>query len=160
MVHRDFIGSRGENICSVLLTKLCYGRRLPFFKTIFLGEKFETLDLMVELIGAGEVTPFFFVQVKSTRGGYTRQEKRLKVKVSQEDMKRLRLYPTPTYVVGIDEVKEVGYIISANEGCPIYISSLSTRFELDCDNLARLWNEVQSFWSNRDMSFPGSLFSE
>ena len=72
MVARNFTGSRGEHICSVLLTEICPGKELPFFKPIFLGERFETLDFMVELVDAGVASaPFFFVQVKTTREGHT-----------------------------------------------------------------------------------------
>ncbi len=158
MAH-DYIGLRGENMCNNLLTKFCPGRPLPFFKPIFLGEKFQTLDFMIELVGAGEVTPFFFIQVKTTREGYTKQGKRLKVKVSAEAMSRLRAYPAPTYVVGIDEVQEKGSIISANAGSPLMVSSLPTTFELECGNLERLWQEVRDYWRQRDMDLKDSVFA-
>ncbi len=156
---QDYIGLRGENMCNNLLTKFCPGRELPFFKPIFLGEKFQTLDFMVELVGAGEITPFFFIQVKTTREGYTKRDRRLKVKVSQEAMSRLRAYPAPTYVVGIGEVQEKGYIISANAGSSAVVSSLPTTFALDCSNLARLWQEVRDYWRQRDMDLKDSLFA-
>lgn len=156
---QDYIGLRGENMCNNLLTKFCLGRELPFFKPIFLGEKFQTLDFMVELVGAGEITPFFFIQVKTTREGYTKRDRRLKIKVSAEAMSRLRAYPAPTYVVGIDEVQEKGYIVSANAGSPAVVSSLPTTFALDCSNLERLWYEVRDYWRQRDMDMTNSVFT-
>lgn len=161
MAVNDDIGSRGEALFFIMLTRFC-GRRRPFFRPHFLGEKFVTLDYIVELIDAGSATPFFFVQVKTTTQGYLRDRKgnqRLKVQVARADMQRLISYPAPTYVVGIDEVEEVGYLVSANHGSPRHISSLPTLFPLDCDNLERLWYEVKEFWEQRDMDLEQSVFS-
>jgi len=157
----DDVGSRREALFFVLLTQFC-GRRRPFFRPHFLGEKFATLDYIVELIDAGPLTPFFFVQVKTTTQGYTRRKEgrgRLKIQVSKEDMQRLCLYPAPTYVVGIDEREERGYIVSANEGSPSRIASMSTDFPLVCSTLELLWHEVKSFWEQRDMRLLNSVFS-
>jgi hypothetical protein len=162
MAVSDDIGNRGEALFFIMLTRFC-GRRLPYFRPHFLGEKFATLDYLVELIDAGSITPYFFVQVKTTTQGYTRGDitrRRLKVQIPSEDMRRLILYPAPTYVMGIDEREEVGYVISANHGSPSRISSLSTRFPLDCRNLELLWIEVQAFWQQRDMRFLNSMFSD
>ena len=35
--------------------------------------------------------------------GYTAEENRLRVQVTQDDIDRMVAYPAPTYVVGIDE---------------------------------------------------------
>ena len=161
MAVSDDIGARGEALFFIMITRFC-GRRRPFFRPHFLGEKFETLDYIVELIGAGPITPFYFAQVKTTTKGYVQNKlgnKRLKVQVSQEDMQRLIFYPAPTYVVGIDEIEETGYIVSANHGSPTRISSLPTAFQLDCGNLERLWHEVKGFWEQRDMPLERSIFS-
>src|SRR5262245_34049516 len=117
MAVRDDIGSRGEAIFYVRITDFC-GRSQPLFRPRFLGEKAQTLDYLVELVGAGERTPFFFVQVKTTREGYTKRSRppRLKVGVLRHDVGRLSLHLAPTYVVGIDERKEVGYILAVLEG--------------------------------------------
>jgi hypothetical protein len=161
MTISDDIGTRGEALFFVLLTQFC-GRSRPFFRPHFLGDKFATLDYLVELLDAGPSTPFFFVQVKTTSQGYTQNkkgERRLKTKVSRKDMGRLRLYPAPTYVIGIDEREERGYIMSANEGSPLRISSLPTTFPLDCRNLSALWHEVKGFWEERDMRLLKSTFT-
>ena len=55
---------------------------LPYFWPHYLGEKCETFDFLVELVDAGEKTPFFFVQVKSTRKSLTKgAPPRLRVEV-------------------------------------------------------------------------------
>lgn len=39
------------------------------------------------------------MQVKSTPQGYTQSDRRLKVKITDSEMKRLAAYPAPTYVI-------------------------------------------------------------
>jgi hypothetical protein len=108
--------------------------------------------------GAGPI--FFFVQVKATRQGYTRgRPRRLKVGMSKADVERFALIPAPAYLVGIDEPGEVGYIQAILTGMKGPISSLSTRFPLDCVNLPRLYEEVEQFWAGRDMARQQSIFS-
>ena len=162
MAVRDDIGTRGEAICFVLLTQFC-GYDRPLFRPHFLGDKFPTLDYLVEVVDIGQVTSFFFVQVKTTTQGYAQVrdgQKRLRVQVSRDDMSRLVQYPAPTYIIGIDEREEIGYIVAANEQSPNRISSLSTQFPLNCQNLEQLRNEVRDFWSQRDMRLTKSIFSE
>ena len=109
---KNELGQRGENLFSVLITRF-YGRDKPIFRPQFLGDKWRTSDFIVELIDdTTSATPYFFVQVKTTRQGYD-QQNRLKVQISTEDMQKLAALPAPTYVVGIDDVNEQGYIISA-----------------------------------------------
>ncbi|HWG45086.1 MAG TPA: hypothetical protein VN688_20115 [Gemmataceae bacterium] len=160
MAVRDDIGSRGEAIFYVRITDFC-GRKQPLFHPRFLGEKAQTLDYLVELVGAGERTPFFFVQVKTTREGYTKrpQPPRLKVGMSRHAVQRLALYPAPTYLVGIDERREEGYILAILEGMTDPISSFPTNFPLDCANLRLLWEEVRQFWKGRGMDMRHSVFT-
>lgn len=156
---KDHIGARGEAIFYVLMTRFC-GRNQPFFKPQFLGDKFATIDYLVELVDAGTLTSFFFVQVKTTTQGYTgKQQKYLRATVSQQDMQRLALYPAPTYIVGIDEREERGFIISANEQHVTGLSGIPTMFELNCTHLSSLWDEVYTFWRQRDMRLRDSFFA-
>jgi hypothetical protein len=159
MATGDDIGSRGEAIFQVRLTRLC-GRKRPFFRPHFLGAKFATLDFMIELIDSGPAA-FFFVQVKTTTRGYTKRDEppRLKVGVSLRDVRRLLRYPAPTYVVGIDEPTEKGFIVSVHGTRAKAISSLTSKYPLDCGNLRRLWEEVRAFWEGRDMVRRSSVFS-
>ncbi len=131
------------------------------FPSAFPRRESATLDYLIELVGAGERTPFFFVQVKTTREGYTRRKRtlRLKIGLSRRDVHRLALFPAPTYVIGIDERQEVGYIAAILEGMTASFSSLPTDFALDERNLRLLWEEVRQFWEGRDMSMRHSLFA-
>jgi hypothetical protein len=116
MGARDDIGSRGESIFSTRIMNFC-GRPLPYFRPYFLGDKAQTFDYLVELVDAGDRTPFFFAQVKTTRKGYTKKHpRRLKVGMPGSDVKRFSLMPAPTYLVGIDEPGEVVYILAILEG--------------------------------------------
>src|SRR5688500_5375116 len=85
----DFIGGRGEAIAYMRLSQVCRDEDLPYFWPHYLGEKCETFDFLVELVDAGEKTPYFFVQVKSTRLEYTRRQTRLQVAVSEKDVRRM-----------------------------------------------------------------------
>jgi hypothetical protein len=159
MAATDDIGGRGENICYVRLSDFC-NRKRPYFRPQFLGDKFPALDFFVELIDAGKKTPFFFVQVKSTRKGCTkRPPTRLKAGVTAGDAERLILYPGPAYVIGVDEVQERAYIVAADRKLKGGLSSFPTTFPLDCRNLKILWDEVKEYWQSRDMTPGKSAFS-
>jgi hypothetical protein len=140
------------------LTQICPGRDEPYFRPRFLGDKYPTFDYLVELVGSEAY--FFFVQVKSTSQGLRqgRGGSRLRVNVDREDVHRMVTSPIPTYVVGIDEPQGVGYLLSMNEPRQAGLGGLPTRHLLDCDNLKRLWQEVQGFWASRNMALVGSHF--
>ena len=161
MALSDDIGIRGEAVFVWLMMQDC-GRPRPLFRPYFLGEKFPTLDYLVELVDTGPTTQSFFVQVKSTRQGYDRDKHgnlRLKVRVSANDMQRLALYPAPTYIVGIDEPQRRAYIVSAHQTNPTQLRGLPTTYSIDCQNLISLWHEVKDFWTQRDMQLRNSVFS-
>ncbi len=158
MAAQDDLGSRGEYLFSVRIMNFC-GRPLPYFRPRFLGEKARTLDFLVELVGTGERTLFFFAQVKTTRKGYTKKERRLKVEMSGADVRRACLVPAPTYLIGIEEREEAAYLVPLLEGMTDDIASIPTTYPLDCTNLPRLYAEVEQFWSCRDMRHLTSVFS-
>src|SRR4051812_10131168 len=114
---------------------------LPYFWPHYLGEKNETFDFLVELVDAGPKTPFFFVQVKSTRKDFTRTQKppRLRVEVSEKDVRRMVAYPAPTYIVGVHEAEERAFVISVHGTMCEAISSITTAHELNGESLKRLW---------------------
>jgi hypothetical protein len=151
------LGQRGEALFYVLITK-SYGRARPIFRPQFLGDKWPLVDFIVELVDAGKITPYFFVQVKTTRDGYTQRNNRLKVKVNGEDMRRLASYPAPTYIIGIDEIMEVGYIVSANGEWMNSIPNMSIDFPINKINQDQLWDEVNSFWAKSKMLNRSSRF--
>jgi hypothetical protein len=112
MDKKDHMWMRGENISFVRLTEVCQADDLPYFIPHFLGDKCPLFDILVELVGAGEKTPYFFAQVKSTRLGYSKKSNRLRVEVSKDDVVRMVNYPAPTYVIGIDEKGEKAFIVA------------------------------------------------
>lgn len=155
-MSKDDIGERGQWMFSLLMTELC-GRNEPYFRPRFLGEKYPTFDFIVELVDRPEY--YFFVQVKTTTTGYTLDQVRLKVQVSQADIDKMVACPAPAYVVGIDMNSWNGYLLSVNEPRD-HIASLTTSFRIDCQLLGKLADEVAQFWASRDMVLVGSQFKE
>jgi hypothetical protein len=143
---RDALGERGEALFKLLITEF-HSDAGPIFKPQFLGDKWQYIDFIVELVGTGSYIPYFFVQVKTTRKGYTKKLNRLKIQVKEQSVIGLASYPAPTYIVGIDEINETGYIVSANGENLKSLSSLSTTFPINKQNRQILWNEVNNFWN-------------
>lgn len=161
MGNTDVIGGRGEAIAFARLARLCRDDSdLPYFWPHYLGDKCETFDFLVELVGAGERTPFFFVQVKATRKEYTKtlSPPRLRVEVVEQDVRRMVAFPAPTYVVGVHELEERAFVISVHGDMDRAIPSITTAHELTGGTLHKLWEEVRDFWRDRDMARPTSLF--
>ena len=157
----DFIGGRGEAIAFARLARVCRpDADLPYFWPHYLGAKCETFDFLVELVDAGEKTPFFFVQVKATRKGLTQStpSSHLRVEVSEKDIHRMVAYPAPTYVVGVHKSQERAFIISVHGSMAEAIPSITTAHELTAETLRRLWDEVRELWQARNMSRPTSSF--
>lgn len=115
-------------------------------------------DALVELVGAGDKTPYFFAQVKSTRLGYNKN-KRLRVEVPKDNVLQMIVYPAPTYVIGIDEKQEKAYIVAVVTGMDKKISSLSTTHPLNGATLKLLWDEVREYWKDKDMEQKHSAFT-
>ena len=155
----DVIGARGEAIFTQLMTEFDTEAG-PLFNPCFLGEKWPALDFMVTLEGEFPATPFFFVQVKTTRAGYTPRSHRLKAQVTAEQMRRLDAYPAPTYIVGIDEVSKQGYLIASRAEAGYSLSSIPTLYSLNRDTRALLWREVQDYWRRAAAPILNSRFSE
>ncbi len=155
----DDIGSRGEAIFAVLVSNFC-DRSRPYFRPRYLGEKAEAVDFLVELLDVEGTIPFCFVQVKTTRQGHTkRQPRRLKVGLTEEEVRRLVCFPAPTYFVGIDEVNEDGFILAVLSSAVGAIPSLLTQFPLTRDTLRIWWEEVQQFWKGRNTTRNHSAFT-
>lgn len=143
---RDALGQRGEAIFTVLMTEF-HSQAGPIFRPQFLGDKWPCVDFILELVGeTGSIQPYCFVQVKTTRQGYTQRDRRLKVQLGAEQVTALAAYPAPTYLVGIDELNEQGYIVSINGETRAAVSSLTTEFPLDHERRELLWAEVLEYW--------------
>ncbi len=158
-INKDALGDRGEAIFRVLITEFDTAAG-PIFRPYFLGEKWPVVDFIVEIVGAGASIPYFFVQVKTTRAGYTQKEKRLKVSVSGDDIRLLASYPAPTYVIGIDEISRNGFLVSANGENLRSLSSLSTQFAINAVNRRLLWEEVKAYWTSLAAMGMTSHFSD
>jgi hypothetical protein len=161
MGKTDFIGGRGEAIAYTRLTAVCRKNDLPCFLPHYLGEKCPTFDYLVELVGTGKRRSFFFVQVKATREGYTKTQAppRLKVQVSARDVRRMALYPAPTYVVGVDEEAERAFVIGLTARMRDPVPSITTAHELNCLTLRRLWDEVRAYWQSHGVVRKRSVFT-
>jgi hypothetical protein len=159
MAERDDIGSRGEFIFSARIMAFC-GRPRPYFRPYFLGAKAETIDFLVELVDAGDRTPYFFAQVRATQKGYTKKSpRRLKAGMSAADVELFALKPAPTYLIGVDEPGDIGFVVGILEGMKTAIPSIPTTFPLDSSTLPLLHNEVQQFWAGRNMAMAKTKFS-
>jgi hypothetical protein len=156
---KDYIGKRGEVIFPMLITKWCDGE--PWFDVVFLGEKAEAKDFLVHLIEPESGDAHFFVQVKATRSGYTGTgaDEKLNVKVTKADVAKLKKVPAPAYVVGLDIVKECGFIIAITDATTGSISGITTRFRINCQVIKALWREVDAYWKARKMLATTSRFS-
>lgn len=156
----DLVGARGEALFRVLITRYHPEHGYLFDTPRFLGDKQRTVDFYVELLYDAESPLHFFVQVKSTRTGYTRRGGRLRVRVSGRDLQRLAGYGAPTYIVGIDEPAERGYIVSAHAESRAGFSSMSTAHPLEGDVLVRLRDEVEEYWRLERRSGFRSQFAD
>lgn len=157
-VDANRIGSRGEAIVTLSLTEQ-HDRPFPWFRPNFLGERWPTVDFIVELVGStGNEAPFFLAQVKSTSLGYTTSN-RLKVQMRRNHMAALIKYPVPTYVIGVDEVNRRSFIMAALAGDASHFRSLPTFYSLeDRTILESLYDEVQTFWAIQANAFAMSRF--
>jgi Domain of unknown function (DUF4365) len=159
MERTEATGKLGEAIFVRDIMNFC-GNQVPFFNPIFLGEKAEAVDYLVVLVGVRGRTPFFFVQVKTTKLGYTANKSapRLRVKISGKTIDRIKGHPAPTYLIGIDETNSRSFIVAILEGATGGVTSVSTRHPLNEDNLKKLWLEIQDYWQARNMVMSHSVF--
>ena len=158
-INRDLIGNRGQQFAFLALTEPV-GKVESLFFPQFLGDKYPSIDFIVELVGASATfTPFFFVQVKATRAGYT-QGGQLWVQVPRDAMSALVRYPVPTYIIGVDDAGGgIAYLVAALPGGPAHYPSLPTTHRLDGRRLRGLFNEVLDFWQQHAAFLSKSRFS-
>jgi hypothetical protein len=154
MTSNDRIGNHGEFVFQALISRRC--RRKFYFHPVHMGEKHPTTDMVVELLDATGIPSLFYVQVKSTSLGYTgaAPDEKLRVAVTATDIERLKKFPGPTYLAGIDIAFGRGFlagIISSMDGG---IDGLPTRHPIDCRNIRRLWREVDAYWNSNSRSIP------
>ncbi len=154
MTSSDRIGNHGEFVFQALISRKC--RRRFYFHPIHLGEKHRGVDMVVELLDASNIQAVFYIQVKSTTLGYTGtgNDERLRVEISSADIERLKTFPGPTYIAGIDIESGRGYLWGVVSGMDGAINGLPTRHPIDCHRIRRLWIEVDAYWNHEPRPIP------
>jgi hypothetical protein len=151
----DIVGKRGESLFGATITKWCGGEQ--WFDQRFLGEKAEALDFEVTLLGSAVFQANFFVQVKATakanRYSGAGKGRKLLVRLTATDAKKLGTMKVPAYVVGIDVLSGTAYIQHVPAGTKRGFTGISTRRPLNCRAIRRIWNDVEEFWKSR----PGGM---
>jgi hypothetical protein len=142
--EHDLIAARGEALFCALATRRHTTRGFLFDIPRHLGEKKRTVDYFVEVFEPRDLVGFFLAQVKTTGLGYTR-DNRLRVGIGESDVRRLVSYPAPTYVVGIDSVREHGYIVAVTGAAASGFSSMCTDYPLTPETLAIVRDEVEEY---------------
>ena len=154
----DIIGKRGEALFGAIITRWCGGQQ--WFDQRFLGEKAEALDFEVTLLGSSVFQASFFVQVKATakakRYAGTGMGRKLLVRLTAADAKKLGSMKVPAYVVGIDVLSGVAYIQHVPAGAKKGFVGISTRRSLNCRAIRRIWNDVEDFWKSRPVGMTKS----
>lgn len=154
MYYHNRIGSHGEFLFQALITRICYNRF--FFHPVHLGEKHPTIDFRVELFDPENVQSHFYVQVKSTTHGYIGKgdDRKLEIQLKRSEVEKLRRYPGPTYVAGMDIVGRRGYIVGIVAGLNGAINGLPARHPIDCRTIRTLWAEVDAYWNSNARAIP------
>jgi hypothetical protein len=143
MADPNQIGKRGESIFSAKISK---GFLLD---PSFLGDKYPAVDFIIDVNSNGQKI-FFFVSVKTTsKPKYSPKTNRLKIHVNKEQLRRLKKFKIPTYIVGLDEKRETAYIVSVDGITSKTISSIPTKFSIgNKKNIITLVDEVKDYWKN------------
>jgi hypothetical protein len=158
----DQAGNLGEWIAAVALSRPAVGKNgRPLFRPVFLGEKYPTADLLIDVLGKnGRSLGFFFVQVRSSAATLS-NDGRLKINVDHETYKRLAQLPIPSYIVGVDIVHESTYVVAGSKRRKTGISSMTRAFNLRDDAVKlRLYKEVSGFWNRRAKPAIPSEFND
>lgn len=143
MIDRNTVGDRGEAMFYLAISRL-HGER-PLFRPVYLGGKWPTADLIVEL--EDEPGMFFLVQVKTSTRGYTKDLKRLFISAERARLQALADAPLPTYLVGVDERGEQVYLNAVQGTIAAGRSSISVEHSAkDASVRERLYREVKAFW--------------
>ncbi|MBC8134967.1 MAG: hypothetical protein H8F28_03660 [Fibrella sp.] len=160
LTAENLIGTRGEAIFVAKIMAFC-GRDLPYFDPHFLGDKFPIFDHIVNVVGTASIEAFFFAQTKTTSRRYVIRKdgsRFLNVALTRDEWNAMVAYPGPSYLFGIDEIGERAYVVAADRIVKSGFASMPTDYEVDCQTLNQLHDEVRGYWSSHDRSFT-SRFS-
>jgi hypothetical protein len=152
----NVVGDRGENIFELAITDFSQFPR-PLFRPAFLGDKWPAADYLVELTGVKNMTPIFFVQVKSTSAAIA--DNRLKVALPPKKKRRLVCVPGPTYLVGVHEPMKRAFIRAVYDQSHQGVFEIPVTHELTPVNLRVLYDEVKAFWKLQNIKPQQSAFA-
>lgn len=149
-VNVDQIGHLAE-----VISDLHFSRAVgsPFarvlFRTAHLGDKYPTVDYLVDVLDAGSSsTGFFFLQVKGTASA-SRTAPRLAIDVTLERFNQLVRLPAPAYFVAVDITSEEAYLVAAYRTRKAAVASVTKAFPLsDAAVKIALYREVAEFWTS------------
>jgi hypothetical protein len=144
----DQIGRLAELIAAKDLAKPVRRHyRRPLFRATFPGEKYPTVDFIVDALDRNDQSlAFFFIQVKGTATADITHE-RLAIGVPADRYNRLARLPAPTYVVGVDVIAESSFIVAANRPRTTDLTSIAKTYCLGEDRVRiDLYKEVLEFW--------------
>jgi hypothetical protein len=147
--EQDDIGTRGESLVIGAFTTLFpapRGRSAAFFRPVFLGHKFPTLDLLVQLRRVGKQMLFFSAQVKATADIPSSPHSRLPVRVGKDDVTRMLASALPTYLLTADVVNDRVYVTTVDQTLRGGVHSIPRTHELTRTNLRLLWADVRAYW--------------
>jgi hypothetical protein len=142
----DQIGRLAELLAAAALSRPVKGRYCrPLFRTTALGDKYPTVDFLVDVLGPDDVSlGFFFVQVKGTT---VATGSRLPVDVPRDRFNLLVRLPAPTYLIGVDIFAETAYLVAAHKLRKTPVSSIAKTHSLRDDRVKiKLHREVLAFW--------------
>jgi hypothetical protein len=148
LATNDQIGRLAELIAATDLSRPVRGRyRRPLFRAIPLGDKYPTIDILVDVLGRNDVSlGFFFVQVKGTTMS-TPAHGRLPVGVALDRYNKLVRIPAPTYLIGVDVSAETAYLVAAHRPRKADVFTITKAFCLREDGVKiQLCQEVLAFW--------------
>lgn len=151
VLTREQIGRLAELIAATALSRPVRGHyRRALFRATALGEKYPTVDFIVDVLGPGDVSlGFFFAQVKGTTAGVG-PGRRLPIDVPLDRYHLLLRMPVPTFLIGVDVDAEASFIVAAHAPRAARISSITTAYDLGDDGVKiGLYGEVLDFWRSR-----------
>jgi hypothetical protein len=154
----DAIGKRGEATVQRQLLSFFGGAR-PLFAPTFLGDKFPTFDLLVQLFEPPTSEAFFFAQVKTTRQGVRPRSRTLPTELDQARVASALRFRVPSYLLSVDDLAEMVYVTVIDRRLSGGVKAVPTAHPLNAANARRLWDEVELFWKGVRRQRARSHFS-
>jgi hypothetical protein len=148
VLTNEQIGRLVELVAAKDLSRPIGGQyRRPLFRATLLGDKYPTVDFLVDVLGRNDISlGFFIVQVKGTVTGLSTGA-RLSVAVSRDRFNLLVRLPAPTYLIGVDVIAETSYLVAAHKPRKTQVSSITKAYSLrDHAVKIKLYKEVLAFW--------------